>query len=172
MHLRSLVTPAAALVLLVVPSQPAAADGTCDNHDTQVYNGDHDADGDGIGCEGKPAGSGGGAPPPPPPPPPPPTTEAPTTTVPPTTTTTVPPTTTTTVPPTTTTTEAPTTTTTTEAPTTTTTEEVVEIDSEPISDEDESGPMETLLSLVLLGGAGYGGYRVVQKRRAGRSELG
>lgn len=142
MHLRSLVTPAAALVLLVVPSQPAAADGTCDNHDTQVYNGDHDADGDGIGCEGKPAGSGGGAPPPPPPPPPPPTTEAPTTT------------------------------TTTEAPTTTTTEEVVEIDSEPISDEDESGPMETLLSLVLLGGAGYGGYRVVQKRRAGRSELG
>lgn len=62
-------------------------------------------------------------------------------------------------------------TTTTTERTTTTTEEVVELDAEPIADEEEGGPMDSLLGFLLLGGMGYGGYRVVQKRRAGRAEL-
>jgi hypothetical protein len=43
----------------------------------------------------------------------------------------------------------------------------VELEAEPVKDEDEGGGLVVgLLALAILGGAGYGGYRVVQKRRA------
>jgi hypothetical protein len=43
----------------------------------------------------------------------------------------------------------------------------VDLKSEPVKDDDEENSLVGgLLSLAILGGAGYGGYRLVQKRRA------
>lgn len=83
---------------------------------------------------------------PPPPPPPPTTTRPPATTAAPVITTTA---------GSTTTTEA----------TTAATEDDVEIDSVPVDSPNESDPVAGALGLVILGGAGYGGYRLAQRRR-------
>jgi hypothetical protein len=144
------------VAVTVLIASPAGAHGTCADHQFQTTDGSHDADNDGIGCESLPAGpSSSPAPAPAPAPAPPPPPPAPTTTVPSTTTTAV---------PTTTTSQATTTSTTTKR--TTTTDEV-ELQAEPVKDDDdEGGLVGGLLSLAILGGAGYGGYRLVQKRRA------
>ena len=55
-----------ALVLLVatcvgvslILTQSAEAHGTCANHQYRTYDGTHDGDGDGVGCESKPAPPG------------------------------------------------------------------------------------------------------------------
>ena len=42
----------------LVLTQPAEAHGTCANHQYRTYDGTHDGDGDGVGCESKPAPPG------------------------------------------------------------------------------------------------------------------
>jgi hypothetical protein len=151
------------IAVAVLLAGPASAHGTCADHQYQTTDGSHDADNDGIGCESLPAGPSSSPAPAPAPPP------APTTTAPTTTTTAAP--TTTTAAPTTTTSQATTTSTTTKRTTTT---DDVELEAEPVKDEDEEGGLVGgLLTLAILGGAGYGGYRLVQKRRAsGRAPSG
>jgi hypothetical protein len=149
------------VAVTVLMAGPAGAHGTCADHQFQTTDGSHDADNDGIGCESLPQGPSSSpapapapAPAPPPPPPPASTTTAPTTT--------------TTAAPTTTTSQATTTSTT--AKRTTTTDEV-ELEAAPVKNDDDEGGglVGGLLSLAILGGAGYGGYCLVQRRRAGRA---
>lgn len=95
-----------------------------------------------------------------------PTTARATTTAPRPTTTTTPPPTTTTEPPTTTTTESTTTTT-----STTTTSIVVLPAATPTAAESdrEAGPIDGAVTVLVLGGMGYGGYRLVRRVRRSRA---
>ena len=81
-----------------------------------------------------------------------------------------PPTTTTTEAPTTTTTESTTTTTTSSTTTTSTTVLLPAATPVAAEKEPEAGPVEGALAVVVLGGMGYGGYRLLRRaRRATRA---
>ena len=73
---RSTIAVAAAVVATGLLAPPVGAHGSCDDHEYQVRRGEpgystgHDRDGDGIGCDMKPARPTTTPPPPPPPPPP------------------------------------------------------------------------------------------------------